>query len=54
MLKVEALGWDVFTPSKMKEEPVKFTSMAELEELKAVMVIKEEAPEWDEFTPSES
>ena len=53
-MKVEALRWDVFTPSKMKEEPVEFTSRAELEERKAVMVIKEEAPEWDEFTPSES
>ena len=36
----------------IKEEPVELTSRLELEERKAVEMIKEEVPQWDEFTPS--
>ena len=52
MIKEEALGSDEFTPSKIKEETVEFTSGSELEELIVAEVIKEEAPGWGEFTPS--
>ena len=45
--KVGAPGWDEFTPSKIKEELVEFTSSLEPEEM-----IKEETPEWEGLTPS--
>ena len=51
--KEEALGWDKFTPSKIKKESVEFTSGPELENRMAAEMIKEEAPEQDEVTPRE-
>ena len=42
-----------FTLSEVQEEPGEFTSGPELEEMKAVEIIKKEAPGWAESTPSE-